>query len=129
MSRANAQVRFPDGTIKYGIYNGTVDVYWEYLFDTSEEAWAAWEKYYYPSGRGILTDNKPLDDAWLEEKTKDSFWQKPIFDVEIADDYGGGDCYVGRATYDRIWSATDVDRMNRKGDGGLPDWWDDGRPE
>lgn len=123
MSRANAQVKFPDGTIKYGIYNGTVDVYWDYLFDTSEEAWASWEKYYYPNGRGILSGEKPLNDKWLDDKTKDSAWQKQMFDVEIADDYGGGDCYIGRATHDRIWSVTNVDYMNRIGDGGLPDWW------
>lgn len=108
MSRANAQVRFPDGTIKFGIYNGTADIYMEWLFNTPEEAWDAWQKYR-ESGYDSKTFDKPFDDVY--------------FDVEIADDYGGGDCYLGRANKSQIVSAVLADHMNRKGDGGLPDWW------
>lgn len=111
MSRANAKIKFPDGTIKYGIYNGTVDVYWEPLFNSSSEAWKAWKEYY---------NNEPLDDKkWLNG------FNDGYYDVEIADDYGGGDCYTGRATKSQIVSATNVDFMNRKGKGGLPNWWNE----
>ena len=110
MSRANAQVRFPDGTIKYGIYNGTVDVYWEPLFDSAEEAWEAWREYY---------NSEPLNvNKWL------NIYDDGYYDVEIADDYGRGDCYIGRASKSQIVSAVNVEYMNRKGKGGLPDWWD-----
>lgn len=112
MSRANAQVKFPDGTIKYGIYNGTVDAYWSPLFNSSEEAWRAWDEYY---------KNDALDDRKWRDPYDDSF-----YDVEIADDYGGGDCYIGRASKSQIVGATNVDFMNRikrNGTGGIPDWW------
>lgn len=108
MSRANAQVKFPDGTIKHGIYNGTSDVYMEWLFDTPEQAWNCWDSYR-ASGFDHRQFSNPFDDTF--------------FDVEIADDYGGGDCYIGRASKTQIVSSTNVDFMNRKGDGGLPDWW------
>lgn len=39
-------VRFPDGTIRYGIINGTVECAFPLLFGDREEAWAAWEEYY-----------------------------------------------------------------------------------
>jgi len=42
VSRATAKVKISHGTIKYGIYNGTVDFYWSPLFDMSDEAWQAW---------------------------------------------------------------------------------------
>jgi hypothetical protein len=107
MSRANAQVRFPNGTIKHGIYNGTVDVYWPYLFDTSEEAWSAWREY---------------DTDKLDELTRYEAVDGPFHNVEIADDYGSGETYIGRATPRLIVSATNVDYMNsiKKS---LPDWW------
>ena len=107
MSRANAWVKFPDGTIKHGIYNGTVDVYWEPLFNSSEKAWEAWHEYY---GSDKLDDTKwmnPYDDT--------------IYDVEITDDYGGGDTYVGRASKSQITSAINTDNMNRI-KSGTADW-------
>lgn len=109
MSRANAQVKFPDGTIKYGIYNGTVDVYWTPLFDTAEEAWAAWREYYKP-------DN--FDSAGWEhpEDTEE-------FEVEIADDYGGGNTYKSQATKHRITGNRDTDDLENI-HSGLPDWWE-----
>lgn len=108
MSRANAQVKFPDGTIKHGIYNGTADVYMAYLFDTPEEAWECWQKYREPHFDSKLFD-KPYDDTFYK--------------VEIADDYGGGDCYIGRASKSQIVGALNVDHMIRKNDEGRPDWW------
>lgn len=111
MSRANAQVKFPDGTVRYGIYNGTVDVYWKYLFDTAEKAWEAWHEYY--QGSGVEPDlPSPKLTGGIE-------------DVEIADDYGGGDTYKGRATKQQICSDTDTDNMINVHHG-LPNWWDPG---
>ena len=112
MSRANAQVKFPDGTIRYGIYNGTTDHYWEYLFESSEEAWKEWDKYY--KNMGTYKPTIPYWDAV----------EGTYYDVEIADDYGGGDCYIGRASIYAIYSPLNVDHLNRKNPkGGLPDWW------
>lgn len=108
MSRASVQVKFPDGTIKYGIYNGTADVFWKPLFDNSEEAWKAWEEYY---------NSKPMNDSkWI------NVYDDSYYDVEIANDYGSGTCYIGRASKSRIVSATDTDYMNRIDDK-LPGWW------
>ncbi len=108
MSRANAQVKFPDGTIKHGIYNGTVDVYMPFLKDSSEEAWNTWQVYREGGFNDDLFEN-PADTQ--------------VFDVEIADAYGGGDCYIGKATKSQIVSTTLADDMERKGNGGKPDWW------
>lgn len=118
MSRASAQVKFPDGTIRHGIYNGTVDVYWPYLFATSEDAWAAWDEYY---------NSKPMSDKKWADAVRYEQVGGPFYDVEIADSYGGGDGYYGKATKNVIVSQTRVDYMTqiRRGGkvGGLPDWW------
>lgn len=108
MSRANAQVKFPDGTIKHGIYNGTIDHFWFPLFDTSEQAWDAWHEYY---------ESKPMDDDKWQHPYDDSYYT-----VEIADDYGGGAIYIGRASKSQIVSDVDTDKMVKIGDG-LPKWW------
>ena len=118
MSRADAQIRFPDGTIKYGIYNGTIDHYWFPLFDSPEKAWEAWQEYY---------KSESMDDSKWGNSYDDSF-----YDVVIADDYGGGGSYIGRASKSQIVSATNVDFMNsikRRGIGGLPDWWANAKDE
>lgn len=39
MSRSTAEVRFPDGTKRYTLYNNTVNECWRALFDTADEAW------------------------------------------------------------------------------------------
>lgn len=109
MSRANAQVRFPDGTIKYGIYNGTVDYYWHPLFDTPEEAWQAWNSYY---------KSTPMDDSSYPHYDGMDYVEQ----VEIADDYGSGDTYRGTATKRYIASNLEADLMVKKSDG-LPEWW------
>lgn len=114
MSRANAQVKFPDGTIRYGIYNGTVDVYWPYLFDNSEDAWEAWNEYY---------NSKPMDDSKWDDRVKFERVDGPFYDVEIADDYGSGDAYYGKATKNCIVSSTNTEYMTKTGKG-KPEWWD-----
>ena len=107
MSRASAQVKFPDGTIKYGVYNGTVDIYWAPLFNSSEEAWGAWREYYGSDADSSKWTN-PFDDTY--------------YDVEITDDYGGGDTYLGRASKSQIVSSLNVDHMNNI-KSGRADWW------
>jgi len=107
MSRATAQVKFPDGTIKYGIYNGTIDVYWQPLFYSEKEAWDAWDEYY--------NSSTMKDDKWLNA------YDDTYYDVEIADSYGSGNCYLGRASKSQIVSATNIDYMNNIS--GFPDWW------
>jgi hypothetical protein len=107
MSRANAQVKFPDGTIKHGIYNGTIDVYMAYLTNSNEEAWNLWDAY----------KKSGYDDSLFEKRGDTEF-----FEVEIADDYGGGDTYRGQATKSQIVSELDTDDMEKIKDG-LPEWW------
>ena len=45
MSRAEAEVRFEDGLVLYGLYNGTVDNMIHDLFDTKEERNEFWGRY------------------------------------------------------------------------------------
>lgn len=71
MSRGSAAVLFPDGEVRYGIYNGTVDLMWRHLFDTTTEAWDAWDVYY----RGDGTE-PPVPEG------------EEVFDVVIYSDYG-----------------------------------------
>lgn len=108
MSRATAEVKFPDGTIKYGIYNGTVDIFFRPLFNSVDEAWEAWREFY----TGECDDSK-----WLNN------YDDTYYDVEIADSYGGGTTYIGRASKTQIVSAINIDYMN-KIKSGLPEWWD-----
>lgn len=103
MSRASAQVKFPDGTIRFGVYHGTSDVYYDQLYDTPEAAWTAYRD-------GSINE-------WLEESLGGE-----EYDVEIADDYGGGETYRGRATKYRITSTPVADEMESIKQG-LPDWW------
>lgn len=112
MSRANARVLFPDGSVKYGIYNGTVDVFWPFLFDTADEAWSNWEEYYKQPSQGYS--------KW--ESQYDPERDGNICDVEIANDYGYGQTYLGRANKHQITSDTDIDNMDSV-KRGLPDWW------
>lgn len=41
MGKSTLYVRFPDETVRYGIYNDTADLPWPNLFATNPEAWAA----------------------------------------------------------------------------------------
>jgi hypothetical protein len=107
MSRASARVKFPDGTIKHTVYNGTMDVYWRPLFNTPKAAWDAWREYY---------SDKLDDSKWLNS------WDDGFYDVQISDDYGGGTTYIGRASKSQIVSAIDTDRMNLI-KRGRADWW------
>jgi hypothetical protein len=45
MSREILYARFPDGTVRYGVYDGSSDVAHSSLFASREEAWAWWDAY------------------------------------------------------------------------------------
>jgi hypothetical protein len=77
VSRANLYVLFPDGTVRYGIYNGTSDIASEALYDDPAQAWEP--------GRGGEAQEGAAD-----------------LPVRIATDYGGGCSWDGRATLNRI---------------------------
>jgi hypothetical protein len=43
MSHRTLYVRFPDGSVRYGLFHNTTDTpYSNHLFDTEEQAWDAW---------------------------------------------------------------------------------------
>lgn len=97
MSSASAAVLFPDGEIRYGIYNGTSDVMYPSLYATVDEAWDAWSN--------------------SQSRSKSSFprirelWEKgaatEVFDVAIYSDYGGGWSWRGQATTTDIVDGLD----------------------
>lgn len=85
MSRAGAEVRFPDGTIKYTLYDGTTDILGRRLYADQE---AAWDSYRLERSK-VWSDpygDYPINTAW------------EIFDVVIYSDYGGGRHWPGKAT-------------------------------
>ena len=106
MSRASMVVKLADGTVRYGIYNGTVDVCWEPLFDTLNEAWDAWQRYYGRDGDWVMPD---MPDA-------------PEQDALIYSDYGGGWWWEGRATYNRVVGPRDWDEFYDLMHDEVPDW-------
>lgn len=98
MSRSSMAVRFPDGTVKYGIYNGTSDVANADLHDTQNEAWEA---------EGCFFDLTPVG----EEE-----------DVVIFSAYGGGFYWPSKATRNRITGPTDLDDFSHLTTDGAPEW-------
>jgi hypothetical protein len=100
MSRATLYVRFPDGQVKYGIYNGTVDIAQPWLVDTPTEAWDIWHG-------GNLTH------YWQESQPEGE-------PVDVATDYGGGFSWQGRATTDRLVDGFEPFELDSHD--GLPEW-------
>lgn len=99
MSRATLFVKFPDGKIRYGIYNGRVDIARPMLYDTIDEAW----------------HNRFEDWSEYEEGSGEP--------VEVATNYGGGFCWRGTATKEHLTSAHDpwaLDEFDYRSI--LPDW-------
>lgn len=95
MSHANLTVRFPDGTLRYGLYDGSWDRMLPGLFDADGQAWVF--------GGEVMDIGDPEE-----------------HEVRIACDYGGGGSWSGRATRERITSDLEArdDYEN-----GLPGWW------
>ena len=126
MSRAGGVVRFPDGTLKYWMYDGTCDVIWPRLFPTNREAWDAYK------------NTRHNDFDWEETfYPPEGYEPGEVFTVDIYEDYGGGASWVGTASHDYILAPT-YDRFDLQYDHGNietswtldtdPDWvrWDAG---
>lgn len=96
MSRATLYVKFPDGSLRYGLYCGTSDIAWAPLYDTPREAWDA----YVPDSAHRMAEDLP---------------------VRIATDYGGGFAWSGRATAERLTEGFNPDESSQYTDG-LPSW-------
>ena len=108
MSRASAAFLFPDGEIRYGLYNGTVDCMAKGLFENADAPWDEWEEYRNEliSLSSLFRDPSPGDE---------------VFPVIAYSDYGLGFWFHGTATkncflgpYDPMEAAEVFD--------GRPDW-------
>lgn len=108
MSRGSLAVRFPDGTVRYGIYNGTVDVAWPPLFDAPNEAWDAWRQWYGLAGT--------WDGAVYE------YEEGAGEPVDVATNYGGGWSWKATATRNHLTSKHDWDDFIDARVDGEPDW-------
>lgn len=82
MSRATLYVKFPDGSLRYGLYNGTDDFAWTELTAAPHMAWNG---------------------------EQDSVEPGPEVSVAIATDYGGGFAWEGTATKKALVKGTLVD--------------------
>lgn len=101
MSREIFYARFPDGTVRYGVYDRTFDVAYSNLYATREEAWAWWDVY-------------RADAAGRRESTD------PGQPVELATI---GWRWAGRATADCITAgAEDFGLSTVRRHYGLPSW-------
>lgn len=99
MSRATLYVRFPDGSLRYGLYCGTTDIVWPRLYATPDQAWDAYDD----EGDYIPGDGEPVD---------------------VATDYGGGQHWTATATREFVTSQHDWDSRYEADNerDGLPDW-------
>ena len=75
-----AAVRFPDGSVRYGVYDAAEESMWPPLFDTLEEARAAWGQ------RGAHAGGRDADD------------ERSSAEVSIFADHDGGFWWIGEAT-------------------------------
>lgn len=113
MSRASALVRFPDGTIKHGIYNGTADVMWDVLWDSCKDAWRGWGLYY-------NTIEHRLADNSL------SCHCSGQVDVEIYSSYGGGYWWEGKGCQKCMVITNGLDPYDpMEFTDGCPEWAED----
>lgn len=113
MSHANLYVRFPDGTLRYGIYYGTADVAMPELHRSTTAAWTAYRDH----DCQVVVPLDPPD----------------AVPVDIATDYGGGFAWRGHATRDVLVVGRYPDGLEAAGGlirvapaegytDGLPDW-------
>ena len=111
MSHSSAAVRFSDGTILHGEFNGTVDVLFPFLYKTEEER----------------------NNNWRPKKWKYCNNKKhKREEVEIAVTYGGGWYWKGIACKKCmiVISPLSLECMGEEKDfpfpeNGLPDWYPD----
>ncbi len=105
MSRATMFVKFPDGEIRYGIYNGTSDIARTDLFETLDQAW----------------NNRSQPANWAD-------WAEGEGEpVDVATNYGGGFSWKATATKDFLTSGHDPYELDSYSPD-FPDWaknWQD----
>jgi hypothetical protein len=90
MSRGTLFVKFPDGAVRYGIYNGTSDFAQPPLFDHPNDAWEWWSAYYKGGVGGGINPS-----LWFESLDD----TEPVLEpVTIYTDYGGGMSWECRAS-------------------------------
>ena len=92
MSRASMWVRFPNGEVRHGIYDGTTDLAYPPVYDTSEEAWAAYKS-------GEIYRRMDADASQPGEGES----------VVVACNYGYGFWWKATATRDFVTSMLDCD--------------------
>jgi hypothetical protein len=98
MSRATLYVRFPDGEVRFGLYNGTSDIAWSPLYATQGEAWDVYTAEPWPDG---TTEGTAVD---------------------VATNYGNGFWWRGVATRDALLSPLDPWQDAEIVVDELPDW-------
>ncbi len=98
-------VRFPDGTIRHGLYQSTADLAFPELVNTFQ---ATQQPEYY-------LNRRPWD------YTPDG----PSTPVDIATVYGGGFAWHGTATKDYITSGLDPWEDGQQRTDGIPTWVSD----
>jgi hypothetical protein len=96
-------VRFPDGTIRHGLYQSTADIAFGDLVDTFEATQCA---DYYANRR--RWDQAPPDGAGVP--------------VEVATVYGGGFAWRATATPDYLTSCRDPWEGDTERTDGIPPW-------
>lgn len=115
MSSAFACVRFPDGSLRWGVYHGTSDTFFPRLYEDPQTAWDEHR-----------ASGWPNDDEWAAA-------QPLAGPVEVYSDYGGGRVYAGRATPDVLvfplapygsetWGGEQVAPPAQVLSEGQPDW-------
>jgi len=55
----SAAVRFPDGSVRYGVYDPAEESMWPPLFATIDEAQAAWERRGEDADEPSVSDDQP----------------------------------------------------------------------
>lgn len=100
MSSGNMWVRFPDGTIQHGIYQGTSDTAYSKLFDTWQDAAKAYR------------NKEPLG-SWPPPPDDEAV------DVDVASDYGWGFHWKGKAIKGNLFTCDSGAAGETKG---IPDW-------
>jgi hypothetical protein len=77
----SAAVRFPDGSVRYGVYDPTEESMWPPLFASINEAKAAWERRNGGADQSTVGDERP-----------------PSVEVAIFVDFDDGFWWIGEGT-------------------------------
>lgn len=86
MSRASATITFLDGHQLFTLYDGTSDILWSHLVDTSEEAWGDLRDRYYRAMRGTGPQLPPAECTCGRDEP-----------ATVNEDYGCGDEWISWA--------------------------------